>query len=100
MIRQYNRHVDEARGIIYRMGHGSAAKRKASSDQFANDYPNIRRKLGGGWEVSGQGLCGNIVTRDLKYLTRAEAPGLSIRAAVRYWSIGQWRRSHDGRSYA
>ncbi len=76
MIRQYNRHVDEARGIIYRTEHGSAVARQAASDQLTNDYPNVKRKMSGGWEVRGQGLCGNIVTRDLKHLTRAEAPGL------------------------
>lgn len=76
MIRQYNRHIDEARAIVHRIDHGSASQRaSAEADRLAR-YSNVRRKLGGGWEVSGSGLCGTPVTRDLTHLTPAEAPGL------------------------
>jgi hypothetical protein len=76
MIRQYNRHVDEARAIVHRIDHGSPSARTAAEAQRVARYNNVERKPGGGWWVRGEGLCGTVVTRDLKHLTRAEAPGL------------------------
>jgi hypothetical protein len=76
MIRQYNLHIDEARAIVYRIEHGRAGARTAALSELADKYPNVVRKATGGWEIRGTGLCGNVVVRDLRRLTRAEAPGL------------------------
>jgi hypothetical protein len=76
MMGHYNRHVDDALGIIHRTQHGKIAARTAAQKKLVHDYPDVKPKASGGWEVRGVGICGKIVARDLKHLTRAEAPGL------------------------
>jgi len=76
MISHYNRHVDDAFRIVYRTRHGNAAARTAAQNQLAHDYPDVKPKASGGWEVKGYGICGTMVARGLKHLPRAEAPGL------------------------
>ncbi|MGP6159677.1 MAG: DUF4157 domain-containing protein [Vulcanimicrobiaceae bacterium] len=75
MIRQYNKHVDEALGIVRRMDNPKT--KAAAGAEKVTKYPNIWPKASShGWEISGKGLCDTTATRDLKHLTRAEAPGL------------------------
>jgi hypothetical protein len=77
MIRQYNRHVSAARRLTRAVDRArTPAQRTAALSTLHADYPNVQEKVGGGWEISGTGLCGNTVTRDLRPLTMAEAPGL------------------------
>lgn len=77
MIRQYNRHVRAARGLTIAVDRAATpSARTAATTALHADYPNVVPKASGGWEISGTGLCGTTVTRDLTDLTMAEAPGL------------------------
>ncbi|HEY2475800.1 MAG TPA: hypothetical protein VGI19_13505, partial [Candidatus Cybelea sp.] len=78
MIRQYNLHVDQALGIVKRIDYGKGVAKAAAEGELSAKYPNVERKLGGGWQIKGKSnLCPWIeAIRDLKHLTRAEAPGL------------------------
>jgi hypothetical protein len=78
MCNKYNLHVRRALDLI---GAVKRAKTKKQRDdakaRLSTLYPNVRPKSGGGWEVSGPSdIAGHPVTRDLKLLTPATAPGL------------------------
>ena len=77
MIRQYNRHISAARRLTRAVERATALVRAAALAALHADYPNVHEKVGGGWEISGTGFCGTDVTRDLRPLTMAEAPGLT-----------------------
>jgi hypothetical protein len=77
MLFHYNRNVDAARGIAQRAeqhGPGGTAARA----ELARDYPNVHEITPGHWVIAGpSAVCGGRpVQRDLKHLTRAEAPAL------------------------
>lgn len=78
MIRQYNLHVTAAQRLTRAVDRArTSAQRAAAEAALHAAYPNVHKKVGGGgWEISGTGLCGDIVTRDLRPLTASEAPGL------------------------
>jgi len=78
MIGQYNRHVRQARALARAVERATTlARRTAALDALHARYPNVQPKVGGDWEISGTGLCGAHVTRDLRPLTPGEAPGLT-----------------------
>src|SRR5581483_3755571 len=78
MCNKYNLHVQRALALISSVKHAKTKKqRDAANDKLSTLYPNVRPKSGGGWEVSGPSdIMGHPVTRDLKLLTPATAPGL------------------------
>lgn len=77
MLAHYNRNVDKALAIAGRAAHPGAAGSVAKAE-LARDYPNVREPMPGHWVIAGPSrLCGGRpVQRDLKHLTRAEAPAL------------------------
>jgi hypothetical protein len=77
MIRQYDRHISAARRLTRAVERATALARAAALAALHADYPKVHEKVGGGWEISGTGFCGIPVTRDLRPLTMAEAPGLT-----------------------
>jgi hypothetical protein len=79
MLAHYNRNVDRARAMIRRAGQRGPAGVTAQRE-LKRDYPNVKETTPGHWVIEGPSqfrLCaGRPVRRDLKYLTRAEAPAL------------------------
>jgi hypothetical protein len=77
MIRQYNLHVAQARRLTDAVDRARPGpRRQAAMDRLHQSFSNVHPKVGGGWEIAGNGFCGTRVTRDLHDLTEAEAPGL------------------------
>lgn len=77
MIRQYNLHVAQARRLTNAVDRArTPAQLSAAQTNLQQRFPNVHPKVGGGWEVSGVSFCGTPVSRDLRDLTVAEAPGL------------------------
>jgi hypothetical protein len=78
MCAKYNLHVRRALSLISAVKHARTKKqRDAANLKLKEKYPNVRPKADGGWEVSGPSdIMEHPVTRDLKLLTPATAPGL------------------------
>jgi hypothetical protein len=78
MCDKYNKHVQKARTLIRIAEQAKTKKQRDDANlKLSTLYPNVRRKSGGGWEVSGPSdIMGHPVTRDLKLLSADTAPGL------------------------
>ena len=85
MIRQYNMHVHRARTLTNAVDRARGARRTAALQRLHQDYPNVRERVGGGWEISGNGLCDRPVTRELRDLTASDAPGLIDPCSGHIW---------------
>jgi hypothetical protein len=86
MIRQYNIHINRARQLTQAVERARTPAREAAArTRLREQYPNVREKVGGGWEISGMGLCDRLVTRDLRNLTASESPGLIYPCTGEIW---------------
>jgi len=82
MLFHYNRNIDRARKITARIAQGGKSAGIARAE-LAKEYPYVKEANPGHWTIDGPDpaqlyitLCGRRVSRDLKHLTRAEAPAL------------------------
>lgn len=79
MIRQYNKHVRAARKIVRKIEaaerNNNDAAEKNARQELSNKYPNVV-EFGNDWWILGEGFCNTVVTRELKRLSKSEAPGL------------------------